>query len=55
VVFASEQELKTHMAREHGQDMTKAERKQALSVPVGFNVCVLALFASRGFYVFNSL
>lgn len=37
VVFASEQELKTHMAREHGADMTKAERKQALSVPVGFH------------------
>lgn len=41
MVFASEQELKTHMAREHGQEMTKAERKQAFSVPVGFNVCVL--------------
>jgi hypothetical protein len=37
VVFASEQELKTHLAREHGGDLTKAERKQALSVPVGFH------------------
>lgn len=36
VVFSTEQELKTHMAREHGGDMTKAEKKQALSLPVGF-------------------
>jgi hypothetical protein len=37
IVFASEQELKTHTAREHGQTLTKQERKQALTVPVGFN------------------
>lgn len=36
VVFSTEQELKTHTAREHGGDMTKAEKKQALSLPVGF-------------------
>ncbi len=36
VVFSTEQELKTHMAREHGGDMSKAEKKQALSLPVGF-------------------
>lgn len=36
VVFSTEHELKTHMAREHGGDMTKSEKKQALSLPVGF-------------------
>lgn len=38
VVFPTEQELKTHTAREHGQSLSKAERKQALTLPVAFNV-----------------
>ncbi len=37
IVFATEQELRTHTAREHGQTLTKQERKQALTVPVAFN------------------
>lgn len=37
-VFATEQELKTHTARVHGRDMSKAEKKQALTLPVAFNV-----------------
>jgi len=37
IVFATEQELRTHTAREHGQTLTKQEKKQALTVPVAFN------------------
>ena len=37
VVFPTEQELKTHTAREHGHSLSKAERKQALTLPVSFN------------------
>ena len=40
VVFRSEQELKAHCAKEHSQDMSKAELKQARSLQVSFNVCV---------------
>lgn len=40
VVFPTEQELKTHTAREHGQTLTKAERKQALTLPVTLNVSI---------------
>ena len=36
VVFSTEQELKTHVVREHGGNMTKAEKKQALTVETGF-------------------
>lgn len=36
VVFSTEQELKTHVVREHGGAMTKAEKKQALAVETGF-------------------
>lgn len=36
VVFSTEQELKTHVVREHGGSMTKAEKKQALAVETGF-------------------
>ncbi len=36
VVFSTEQELKTHVVREHGGTMTKAEKKQALAVETGF-------------------
>eukprot|EP00890_Picochlorum_soloecismus_P004624 jgi/Picsp_1/5162/NSC_02525-R1_protein len=37
VVFRTEQELKTHSAKEHSQDMSKAELKQARSLQVSFN------------------
>ena len=36
VVFSTDQELKTHVVREHGGSMTKAEKKQALTVETGF-------------------
>lgn len=36
VVFSTEQELKTHVVREHGGSMTKAEKKLALAVETGF-------------------
>ena len=36
VVFATEQELKTHFAREHGHTLSRAERKAALTLPVSF-------------------
>ena len=35
----TEQELKQHAAREHGGDMSKAERRQALTIPINFQVC----------------
>lgn len=38
IVFMSEQELKQHAAREHGGDMSKAERRQALTIPISFQV-----------------
>lgn len=38
VVFPSEQQLKMHTAREHGQSLTRAEKKQALTLPIAFNV-----------------
>lgn len=37
VVFQTQQELKTHMAREHANSLSKAERKQVLTLPVAFN------------------
>jgi hypothetical protein len=37
VVFASAQELKTHTAREHGKELSKSERKAAMTLPVAFN------------------
>ncbi|KAK9820561.1 hypothetical protein WJX72_011657 [[Myrmecia] bisecta] len=36
VVFASEQDLKQHNAREHGGNMSRSERRQALTIPVNF-------------------
>ncbi len=36
IVFSTEQELKTHVVREHGGNMTKAEKKQALTIETGF-------------------
>ena len=39
IVFMTEQELKQHAAREHGGDMSKAERRQALTIPINFQVC----------------
>ena len=32
VVFGSEQELRQHMAREHSENMTKWERRQAMTL-----------------------
>lgn len=34
----TEHELKQHAAREHGGDMSKAERRQALTIPINFQV-----------------
>ena len=39
VVFASEQELRQHQAKEHGGNMSRAERRQALNVPVNLQAC----------------
>ena len=36
VVFPMETDLRKHTAKEHPETLSKAERKQALSVPVGF-------------------
>ena len=41
IVFMTEQELKQHAAREHGGDMSKAERRQALTIPINFQVCAM--------------
>lgn len=38
VVFLTEQELKTHTARQHGETLAKHERKAALTLSVAFNV-----------------
>ena len=40
-MFMTEQELKQHAAREHGGDMSKAERRQALTIPINFQVCAM--------------
>ena len=34
VVFAAEHELRTHAAREHGDAMSRAERRQAMTIPI---------------------
>lgn len=39
VVFPSEQELKQHNAREHAGSMSRAERRQALTIPINIQVC----------------
>ncbi|EIE25131.1 hypothetical protein COCSUDRAFT_46598 [Coccomyxa subellipsoidea C-169] len=36
VVFTSEQEIKQHVAREHGGHMSRAEKRQALTIPINF-------------------
>ncbi|XP_024531658.1 E3 ubiquitin-protein ligase ZNF598 isoform X2 [Selaginella moellendorffii] len=36
VVFASEQELKVHNAKEHGGSLTRAQRNAALKIPVSY-------------------
>lgn len=38
VVFQSEQELKQHTAREHAGGMSRAERRQALTIPIDISV-----------------
>ena len=38
VVFVSESELRQHTAREHGDTLSKAEKRQALTLPVNFSV-----------------
>ena len=38
IVFSTEAELKQHSAREHGNNMSRAEKRQALSIPVNFQV-----------------
>ena len=36
--FLTEQELKQHCAREHGGAMTRAEKRQALTIPINLQV-----------------
>jgi len=43
LVFPNEQELKQHVAREHGGNMSRAEKRQALTIPINFQVPVLCL------------
>ena len=43
IVFPSEQELKQHVAREHGGNMSRAEKRQALTIPVNFQVPGVAI------------
>ena len=38
VVFQSEQDLKQHNAREHSGTMTRAERRQAMTIPIDIQV-----------------
>ena len=45
VVFASEQELRNHQGKEHGGTMSRAERRQALTVPINFQVPSLFAYA----------
>ena len=42
VVFLTEAELKQHAAREHAGNMTRHERRQALTIPVNLQVCFSA-------------
>ena len=41
IVFQSEQELKQHTAKEHSGGMSRAERRQALTIPIDITVCSL--------------
>lgn len=41
VVFGSEQELRQHNAREHAGTMTRAERRQAMTIPIDIQVLIL--------------
>lgn len=34
VVFGAEHELRAHAAREHGDAMSRAERRQAMTIPI---------------------
>lgn len=43
MVFPNEQELKQHVAREHGGNMSRAEKRQALTIPINFQVLILCL------------
>ncbi len=38
IVFLSEQELRQHCAREHAGAMTRAEKRQALTIPINLQV-----------------
>jgi len=38
MVFLSEQELKQHNARDHAGSMSRAERRQALTIPIDIQV-----------------
>lgn len=51
IVFPSEQELKQHVAREHGGNMSRAEKRQALTIPVNFQVPCLTVFQGKCFGV----
>lgn len=57
VVFASEQELKTHTVKEHSQNLSKAEKKAALTLPMHVNVrcccmsCDHYIFERRLFFL----
>ena len=42
VVFQTEQELRQHCAREHGGNMSRAEKRQALTIPINVQVSRLA-------------
>jgi hypothetical protein len=50
VVFVTETDLRQHTAREHGEQLSKAERRQAMTIPlsIAVRVCVCAL-VTRGF------
>lgn len=45
VVFLTEQELKQHTAREHGDTMSKAEKKAAMAIPVAFTVRCFTVYS----------
>ncbi len=40
-MFSTEAELRQHSAREHGNNMSRAEKRQALAIPTNFQVCAV--------------
>ena len=41
VVFGAEHELRAHAAREHGDAMSRAERRQARTIPITLQARVI--------------